>query len=90
LFKCIKSGKFAFPPELWSQISPQAKSIVKELLRVDPVARLSSTGALSHPWVTGEKKVPKFVAATNQTTKKRALDMDKENDQPTKKRREKQ
>ena len=43
----------------WRGISEAAKSLVRGLLRVNPVDRLSLEECLNHPWVTGQPLPPK-------------------------------
>ena len=39
-----------FPPEIWAQISADAKQLTRELLCRDPVVRVSAADALKHRW----------------------------------------
>lgn len=54
LFDKIKKGIFDFPSPAWDKISPEAISIVKSLLVVDPSKRMTPDELLKHPWVLGE------------------------------------
>lgn len=52
--ECLKrtaEGKYAFPAREWSRISPEAISLVKALLQVDPSKRLTANAALEHTWL---------------------------------------
>ena len=40
-----------FPKAFWSDISEEAKSIIRKMLHSDPVTRLSATKALEDPWI---------------------------------------
>jgi calcium/calmodulin-dependent protein kinase I len=51
LFRKIISGKYEFREEIWSEISEDAKDLVKKLLVSDPDVRLSAKKALLHPWL---------------------------------------
>jgi serine/threonine protein kinase len=52
LFKKIQEGSFEFHPEMWEEISPDAKSLIMRLLTKDPKARITAVEALKHPWMT--------------------------------------
>lgn len=39
------------------RVSEESKDLVKKLIVVDPLKRLSATEALFHPWITGEYRV---------------------------------
>ena len=54
LFSMIRSGFVDVHSPPWDEISTEAKELVKGLLELDPVKRLSCTEALKHPWITGE------------------------------------
>lgn len=52
--ECLKrtaEGKYTFPAREWSRISPEAVSLVKALLQVDPTKRLTANAALAHTWL---------------------------------------
>eukprot|EP00732_Lithocolla_globosa_P005531 Lithocolla_globosa_v1_NODE_5785_length_1184_cov_15.126661.p1 type:complete len:331 gc:universal NODE_5785_length_1184_cov_15.126661:1140-148(-) len=53
LFEMIIGGKYDFHKDYWSDISDSAKDLIKKLLTVDPRNRLTATGALAHPWISG-------------------------------------
>jgi|LauGreSuBDMM15SN_2_FD.fasta_scaffold25117_1 serine/threonine protein kinase len=53
LYSHIKSGFVDTHSPPWDEISAEAKDLVKKLLTVDPVERISCTEALGHPWLTG-------------------------------------
>lgn len=36
----------------WGHVSAEAKDLLKHMLKVNPVDRLSATEALQHPWIT--------------------------------------
>ena len=42
IFKKVKSGKFTFEPDDWENHSKDAKSLIKKMLTVDPVKRISA------------------------------------------------
>ncbi|XP_010011977.1 PREDICTED: LOW QUALITY PROTEIN: myosin light chain kinase, smooth muscle-like, partial [Nestor notabilis] len=47
----ITAAKWDFEEETFSEISQQAKDFISQLLQKDPRRRLSSAGALLHPWL---------------------------------------
>ncbi len=47
----IRRGAYEFYQEDWCNISKQAKSLIKTLLKVDPDSRLDATKALEHEWM---------------------------------------
>lgn len=47
----IKMGKYDFPDRYWGHISESAKSLIKELLTVDPGKRVSIQEAQGHDWM---------------------------------------
>merc|ERR1712060_662824 len=46
-----EKGKYDIASGHWTKISPCAKQFTRGLLEVDPKKRLSSKGALAHPWI---------------------------------------
>lgn len=53
----VRKGKFDFPPEEWSGISPAAMEVITEMLVVDPEKRMSAEAAYNHTW-TQSKELP--------------------------------
>lgn len=51
LFKLIKKGKFQFHAKYWSHISHDAKELIRQMLTVDPTARLTCEQLLHHDWM---------------------------------------
>ncbi|XP_074705554.1 myosin light chain kinase, smooth muscle-like [Strix aluco] len=47
----ITAAQWDFEEEIFSEISQQAKDFISQLLQKDPRCRLSSVGALLHPWL---------------------------------------
>jgi calcium-dependent protein kinase len=39
-----------FDPEEWSEISEEAKDLLREMLQKDPIKRISAIEALNHKW----------------------------------------
>jgi len=47
----VIKGKYDFPDNRFSRISPQCKNLIRQLLTVDPLKRPSAREALRHPWL---------------------------------------
>ena len=54
LYAMINGAAYDLTQQPWDEISDGAKDLVRKLLRVDAVQRLSCSEALKHPWITGE------------------------------------
>eukprot|EP00903_Cladosiphon_okamuranus_P019868 g18261.t1 len=52
LFRKIKAGHFSFYPEYWSEVSSNAKDLIRKLLVVDPKQRITAAEACEHPWLS--------------------------------------
>ena len=50
IFKKINKCKYSFSKPVWSNVSDQAKSLIKKFLVTDPDKRLSCKNALTDPW----------------------------------------
>lgn len=50
LIEKTKEGIIPFGHAIWDEISPEAKDLVRGLLRVDPEERLNIDQVLNHPW----------------------------------------
>ena len=59
----ICEAEYQFFEEDWSQISEQARDLIKCLLVVDPDKRLSASQALQHRWIAGSTQEPTELAA---------------------------
>jgi serine/threonine protein kinase len=51
LFERIEAGKFGSHRPGWVSLSDEAKSIITDMLHINPLKRLSATEALHHPWI---------------------------------------
>lgn len=52
--ECLRrtaTGRYSFPEREWSNISADAKSLVKALLQINPEKRLTAKAALQHRWL---------------------------------------
>ena len=50
----IQAGHVDFPSPQWDSVSGDAKSLIRQLLQVDPRKRLDAEAMLHHPWVVGQ------------------------------------
>jgi len=62
--KMMKKEKFPMEDQLWQAISPEAKDLVKSLLRVNQKKRLPLAKVLSHPWFTVQNLRAKELSVT--------------------------
>jgi len=69
LYKQIKKGEFDFPDPYWTEISDQAKDLVRCLLEVVPRKRYTAEQVLAHPWITGQTSEKKFHGSHNERLK---------------------
>lgn len=53
LFDQILKAKYDFPSPWWDSISDDAKAMVKGLLTIDPMKRLTAAQVLENKWITG-------------------------------------
>jgi hypothetical protein len=51
LFMKIRAGVYEFHPKYWSKVSDDAKDLIRKLLIVDPLQRLTVDQALAHTWL---------------------------------------
>jgi len=52
LYEQILEGKYEFDVREWTEVSEEARELVKQLMTVDPKARLTIQQALAHKWFT--------------------------------------
>ena len=52
LFTSIQDGYYDFPDTEWSDVSEEAKDLIRKLLVKSPSKRYSAADVLKHPWVT--------------------------------------
>eukprot|EP00039_Didymoeca_costata_P027393 m.18312 g.18312 ORF g.18312 m.18312 type:complete len:495 (+) comp6279_c0_seq1:248-1732(+) len=65
----ILQGIYFFPKQSWSRISPEAISLIKRMMVVDPAKRITAVEALEHPWLSQNKKLLEDVAACVKSAK---------------------
>ncbi|XP_045681565.1 serine/threonine-protein kinase 33 isoform X1 [Phyllostomus hastatus] len=53
LFELIRKGELHFDDPVWDSISDCAKSVLKQLMKVDPAHRITAKELLDNQWLTG-------------------------------------
>ncbi|XP_014401321.1 PREDICTED: serine/threonine-protein kinase 33 isoform X4 [Myotis brandtii] len=53
LFELIRKGELRFSDPVWDSISDCAKSVLKQLMKVDPAHRITAKELLDNQWITG-------------------------------------
>eukprot|EP00531_Pseudo-nitzschia_arenysensis_P015637 CAMPEP_0116121086 /NCGR_PEP_ID=MMETSP0329-20121206/3514_1 /TAXON_ID=697910 /ORGANISM="Pseudo-nitzschia arenysensis, Strain B593" /LENGTH=354 /DNA_ID=CAMNT_0003614885 /DNA_START=92 /DNA_END=1156 /DNA_ORIENTATION=+ len=56
LFRKIRKGQYEFHDEYWSQVSEDAKDLIRNLLTVNPDERYTSYKALNNKWIGADAK----------------------------------
>lgn len=56
IFEKVAAGKIKFEGSVWQKASDSVKDLIKKMLTIDPVKRISIYKALSHPWFKKNKK----------------------------------
>ena len=51
LFRLIRKGQYEFHEEYWSQVSEDAKGLIRKLLTVSPTQRYDAEGAMRNGWI---------------------------------------
>ncbi|XP_028340422.1 MAP kinase-activated protein kinase 3 isoform X8 [Physeter macrocephalus] len=54
----IRLGQYGFPNPEWSEVSEDAKQLIRLLLKTDPTERLTITQFMNHPWINQLMVVP--------------------------------
>jgi len=72
LYKQIKKGQYDFPDPYWTNISKEAKDLVRRLLTVDPKTRFTPDQCLEHEWI-GSGKASKTALESNLPERLRLL-----------------
>ncbi|XP_057605569.1 serine/threonine-protein kinase 33 isoform X3 [Hippopotamus amphibius kiboko] len=69
LFELIRKGELHFKDSAWDSISDSAKSVLKQLMKVDPAHRITAKELLDNQWLT-----PTAYAKTSVPSKKEGMD----------------
>ncbi|ERE75592.1 MAP kinase-activated protein kinase 3-like protein [Cricetulus griseus] len=54
----IRLGQYGFPKPEWSEVSEDAKQLIRLLLKTDPTERLTIMQFMNHPWINQSMVVP--------------------------------
>ena len=73
----IMSGSFEFPEKEWSNISDNAKDLIRNLLCVDATKRITIDLVLAHPWLSSATVPAADLPSPNIMLDKEALDQAK-------------
>lgn len=57
IYQRIRAGRVHFNPQHWEGRSRQARDLIMQMLRVNPVQRISASAALLDPWILYEGDV---------------------------------
>jgi len=77
----ITQGLYTFPDEFWSDVSEDVKDLIRKMMCIDPVQRLTVDGVLQHPWLAKDientDRVNRIMfPSTEISTKRPASDID--------------
>jgi len=50
----IINGLYTFPDEFWSDVSDSVKDLIRKMMCIDPVRRLTIDEVLQHPWLNDD------------------------------------
>ncbi|KAK3867793.1 hypothetical protein Pcinc_026772 [Petrolisthes cinctipes] len=56
--KRIRTGQYTFPNPEWSNVSPDAKELIKGMLRTDPDERFTIFDVMKNKWIVQYTEVP--------------------------------
>ncbi|XP_070594816.1 MAP kinase-activated protein kinase 3 isoform X1 [Erythrolamprus reginae] len=54
----IRMGQYGFPNPEWSEVSDEAKQLIRLLLKTDPTERMTIFQFMNHPWINQSMVVP--------------------------------
>ncbi|XP_074054149.1 MAP kinase-activated protein kinase 3 [Macrotis lagotis] len=54
----IRMGQYGFPNPEWSEVSEEAKQLIRLLLKTDPTERMTIAQFMNHPWINQSMAVP--------------------------------
>ncbi|XP_035517552.1 MAP kinase-activated protein kinase 2 [Morone saxatilis] len=54
----IRMGQYEFPNPEWSDVSEEAKQLIRTLLKTEPIQRMTITEFMNHPWINQSMEVP--------------------------------
>ncbi|XP_038666743.1 MAP kinase-activated protein kinase 2-like [Scyliorhinus canicula] len=56
--KRIRMGQYEFPNPEWSDVSEEAKDLIRKVLKTDPTERMTITEFMNNPWINQSMVVP--------------------------------
>lgn len=65
----IRMGQYEFPNPEWSDVSEEAKQLIRTLLKTDPTQRMTITEFMNHPWINQSMEVPQTPLHTSRVLK---------------------
>ncbi|XP_067855100.1 MAP kinase-activated protein kinase 2-like isoform X2 [Heptranchias perlo] len=54
----IRMGQYEFPNPEWSEVSKEAKDLIRHVLKTDPTERMTITEFMNHTWINQSMAVP--------------------------------
>ena len=91
VIRAIRYGEYKFHKRYWKKISEEAKTLIARMLTVNPIARITATGALSSEWFEmgddedDSENAPKTSTARGTTSSGTKNTYNSSNDKPTEK-----
>ncbi|KAG2467922.1 MAP kinase-activated protein kinase 2 [Polypterus senegalus] len=65
----IRMGQYEFPNPEWSEVSEEAKQLIRQLLKTEPTQRMTITEFMNHPWINVSQQVPQTPLHTSRVLK---------------------
>ncbi|KAM4741858.1 MAP kinase-activated protein kinase 2 [Anableps anableps] len=65
----IRKGQYEFPNPEWSEVSEEAKQLIRMLLKTEPTQRMTITEFMNHPWINQSMEVPQTPLHTSRVLK---------------------
>lgn len=75
MFDLIRTGLYDFDDPVWDSVSLDAKTLIQQLLVVDPDSRLTAAETKRHPWIVGEVSDSPLAATHEKMRKFYQVDM---------------
>ncbi|XP_048408819.1 MAP kinase-activated protein kinase 2 [Stegostoma tigrinum] len=67
--KRIRMGQYEFPNPEWSEVSEEAKQLIRQLLKTEPTQRMTIMEFMNHPWINQSMQVPQTPLHTSRVLK---------------------
>uniref|UniRef100_A0A6Q2WS80 non-specific serine/threonine protein kinase n=1 Tax=Esox lucius TaxID=8010 RepID=A0A6Q2WS80_ESOLU len=67
--KRIRMGQYEFPNPEWSDVSEEAKHLIRTLLKTEPTQRMTIAEFMNHPWINQSMEVPQTPLHTSRVLK---------------------